>query len=141
MRSILFTLFLLTVIVSGCSKSSNNNVPIKEEAVHQPALSAKFDVTLTINNDGVKEGDDVTFNNQSLSAVSYLWEFGNGFTSTEKSPTYQFGCGNANIKLTVTGANGATALFTRDLLVYCKGKNAGGKIDDTGHIHTGNTGE
>ncbi|NOT52108.1 MAG: hypothetical protein HOP10_12620 [Chitinophagaceae bacterium] len=137
MKSILFTLFLHTFIVIGCSKSSNNNAPVKEEA---PALSAKFNVTLTMNNDGVKEGDDVLLVNQSAGAASYRWEFGNGFSSTEKSPVYQFGCGTANIKFTVTGANGVSASSTKSLLVYCKGKNNGGKIDNNGHMHTGDTG-
>jgi hypothetical protein len=141
MKSILFSLFLLTVIVSGCSKNSNSNAPVKQEVPAPPALSAKFDVTLTMNNDGVKEGDDVQLNNQSVSAVSYHWRFGNGFSSTEKNPIYQFSCGNASIELTVTGTNGATAKFSKDLLVYCKGKNIGGKSAPDGHIHTGNTGE
>jgi PKD repeat protein len=140
MKSTLFSLFLLTVIVSGCSKTSDKT-SVKEEISAPPSLSAKFDVTLTINNDGVKEGDNVPLNNQSVSAVSYRWDFGNGFSSTEKSPVYQFGCGTANIKLTVTGSDGATATYTKDLLVYCKGKNQGGKSAPDGHIHTGITGE
>jgi PKD repeat protein len=141
MKSIIFTLCLLTVIVSSCSKNSNSNTPVKEETPVLTAPLAKFSVTYTINNDGVKEGDDVRLDNQSVNAVSYLWDFGNGTTSTEKSPVYQFACGNMNVKLTIIGENNSTAVFTKDLLVYCKGKNVGGKADDNGHIHTGNTGE
>jgi PKD repeat protein len=142
MKSFLLSSLLLAVIVSGCSKSSNSNTPAsaKVETPAPPALSAKFSVTNTINNDGVKEGDDVKFENQSVSAVSYLWDFGYGFTSTEKSPVFQFGCGNRSVTLTVTGADGSSISFTKDLLVYCKGKNAGGK-NANGQAHTGNTGE
>jgi PKD repeat protein len=140
MKSVLFTLLLLAVIVSACSKSSKNTTPVKEEVV-VPVLTAKFAVTYTINNDGVKEGDNVPLENQSVNAVSYLWDFGNGFTSTEKNPVNQFGCGTLPVKLTVTGSTGATATFTKDLLVYCKGKNNGGRSGNDGHVHTGITGE
>jgi hypothetical protein len=141
MRSILSILLLLTVIVSGCSKGSNNNAPTKEVAPVPASPSAKFAVTLTINNNGVKEGDDVKFDNQSVNAASYLWDFGNGVTSADKSPTVTFACGQTSVKLTATATTGAISVYTNDLLVYCKGKNAGGKMDANGHVHTGNTGE
>ncbi|HMU47605.1 MAG TPA: PKD domain-containing protein [Chitinophagaceae bacterium] len=142
MKNLIPFLLFSAIIAIGCNKNSASNLPVKEETTTSPAtaLSAKFNVTLTVNEDGVKEGDDIPFENQSTGGVSYRWDFSNGYTSSEKNPVFQFGCGTVTIKLTVTSANGTTSEFTKDLLVYCKGKNVGGKNAD-GHVHTGNTGE
>lgn len=46
----------------------------------------------------------------STSAVTYLWDFGNGATSTTANPTYNYNqYGNFNVLLTVKDANNCTA--------------------------------
>ena len=37
--------------------------------------------------------DDVTFNNLTIGAANYIWDFGDGTTSTEAQPTHQFSQG------------------------------------------------
>jgi gliding motility-associated-like protein len=47
----------------------------------------------------------------STSALSYLWDFGNGATSTSSNPTYTYNqFGNYNVVLTVKDANNCTAV-------------------------------
>ena len=51
----------------------------------------------------------ITFSNHSIYGDGYLWEFGDGATSSSFEPThtYQF-AGTYNVKLTVTGPGGET---------------------------------
>ncbi len=49
------------------------------------------------------EFGDVTFRNKSFNATSYLWDFGDGNTSTEKDPVHSyFAVGNYNVTLTAS---------------------------------------
>jgi PKD repeat protein len=52
---------------------------------------------------------EVAFTNFSQNAVSYSWDFGDGNTSTEESPTHTYAAaGTYTIALTATGAEGTT---------------------------------
>lgn len=56
----------------------------------------------------VVEGLKVTFNNTTTLADTYLWEFGDGLTSTEKSPVHTYATdGIYTAKLTATNINGS----------------------------------
>lgn len=51
----------------------------------------------------------VNFTNQSTGGVSYLWNFGDGNTSTQASPTHTYSAyGNYNVTLIVTNSSGCT---------------------------------
>ncbi len=76
----------------------------------------------TINNEGnhINEGDALMLTNNSIDAVSYHWDFGNGDTSTEIQPTYQYEIhGNRTITLTITDSFGKTHQTSHDILVLC----------------------
>ncbi len=54
---------------------------------------------------------NVVFTNQStgVAPLSYLWDFGDGMTSTAQNPSHQFNsCSSFNVCLTITAANGCT---------------------------------
>ena len=64
-----------------------------------------------------------TFNSSVNSpdpVVSYLWDFGDGNTSTDQSPTHTFGVGVFNIQLIITTASGC-----RDTVTVAAGIRAG----------------
>lgn len=60
----------------------------------------------------------LTFNNQTEKAQSYLWDFGDGVTSTETSPEHRFlGSGTYTVKLTATDEKGKTGTKEKKVTV------------------------
>ena len=56
-------------------------------------------------------GLTVSFNNTSVNGTSYLWEFGDGTTSTLQNPTHTYANGGTyTVKLTTTNACGSTTI-------------------------------
>lgn len=54
---------------------------------------------------------EYTFSNESISASSFMWNFGDGNTSTEKSPTHTYATtGTYNVVLTATNASGSVTV-------------------------------
>jgi PKD repeat protein len=89
-----FILFLLLAVVSSCSKDSSHPAPIA-------------DFTITGNN--AHAPASIYFQNISTHAESYLWEFGNGVSSGQTSPSYTYNSsGSYNVKLTATGPGGVS---------------------------------
>ncbi|MCB0497080.1 MAG: PKD domain-containing protein [Cyclobacteriaceae bacterium] len=81
---------MLPVFFLACSK--------KETPV--PAPVASFDYTI--------DGKTVTITNKSTNAVDYSWDFGDGGTSTDESPSHTYDAnGGYIIKLTATNESGS----------------------------------
>ncbi|MBR1632117.1 MAG: PKD domain-containing protein [Paludibacteraceae bacterium] len=104
----------------------------EKSPVHTYAKSGKYVVMLTVGNGTAKEYDTATlkltvqakeaaaaftyqvrqpltviFNNTSTNAVSYKWDFGDGTTSTLKSPEHKYASiGNYDVTLTVVNEDG-----------------------------------
>lgn len=52
---------------------------------------------------------------------NYLWDFGDGFTSTLTEPSHLYATvGEYTITLTVTTAGGCTATYTKDIIIYAE---------------------
>lgn len=74
--------------------------PSQEPALPGPKPQPGFSTTLDVLT--------VTFNNTSNLADSYSWDFGDGATSTEESPTHTYASsGIYTVVLTATNANGS----------------------------------
>ena len=64
------------------------------------------------------EGKKVVFESKSTGQIaSYLWEFPDGSTSTEKDPVIEFSDENEyyNVKLTITDESGITSTITKNV--------------------------
>ena len=97
MKNILFITIAFCTFLTSCKKENNQNCDKTE-------TTAKFDIVSTANS----EGTAIVFkNNSSSNATTYLWDFGNGKTSTLKEPTIVYPKhGNYTITLTVTNDKG-----------------------------------
>ncbi|MBN2214396.1 MAG: PKD domain-containing protein [Bacteroidales bacterium] len=82
-------LFLLFLFFTGCEKEKEDDAP-----------SACF----TYEPETITAGSEVTYNSScSKNAVGYLWDFGDGSTSTEANPIHAFlNTGTYTVSLTVT---------------------------------------
>jgi PKD repeat protein len=81
-----------------------------------------------------KEGNVVTFTNTSKNATSYMWDFGDGGSSTEENPVYTYSAdGDYTVTLTAMDDNGnsdetsqvvtiSSAVFTPAALTSADGK-------------------
>lgn len=91
----IYVLFLAVMLSASCDKYELGN-PL-------PSTIADFNETISNNS---YAPCDVVFENKSLNAGSYLWDFGNGETSTEENPTVHYSApGLYTVTLTCTAQN------------------------------------
>ena len=78
------------------------------------AAAAGFSPSATV----VEVGEPVTFTNTSQDAQSYLWDFGDGVTSTLSTPTYAY-TQTGEMIVTLTASNGCSSdVVTQTIAVY-----------------------
>lgn len=83
MKNLFFGIFatVLTMLLSSC--------------IEQPQAS------FTVSNSSPKVGQSVLFNNNSLDAESYEWDFGDGTSSTQMNPSHiYYNAGNKYVTMT-----------------------------------------
>jgi len=95
---------------AGCADTASVTVVVL------PRPTADF----TLDQDAACDSITVAITDQSVSAVSYAWDFGDGTTSNSPSPSPHFygSPGTYTISLTVTNALGCTHTFSRDVNVF-----------------------
>lgn len=87
------------VVLKIKSDKNNDAIVIKDLAISNPAsVGYSFNII---------SGRTVKFNNSSVNAVTYLWDFGDGTTSTEINPIHTFDSAKIyRVKLTITNPCG-----------------------------------
>jgi len=91
------------------------------EIVKPITLNATPDARFTVSN--VCANNPLTINNQTVMAggtgtISYLWDFGDGTTSTNATPTHMYtSAGTYTILLTATSNNGCIDTLSRVIMV------------------------
>lgn len=114
MKNKLFTYqwaIVFALLLFGCKKEVQDPHPL-------------IDVVFTTTIDGY----DVTFNNTTQGGTSYKWDFGDGETSSDKSPTHTYASkGKFVPTLYVTTANGAVVEGSTVLRIS---KTSPVKLDD-----------
>ena len=112
---VLFTAFLLCTVAFTSIPLQAENAPILTLETLDNCPSASFSVT----NNGAEAGVPVNFVNQSSGAVAYVWDFGDGNTSSEVSPSHSYSAsGTYTVKLLAIG-EGCTSEFigTEDIMI------------------------
>jgi PKD repeat protein len=78
----------------------------------------------TSNKTKIEAGDIVLFDNQSINAASYFWDFGDNSTSTQKSPFHYYNNpGTFTVKLGVKAQNGCTDTIVLKDYIYVSDPN------------------
>lgn len=102
MKTLLIQISILAVagtLFSSCSKDDNFNVPLSSS-------QARFTYTWEVKSINDSSWFEISVQNQSIEAAGYLWNFGDGRTSTEPEPviTYAYE-GDYTLSLTITPKN------------------------------------
>ena len=95
---------------AGCADTASVAVVVL------PRPTADF----TLDQDAACDSITVAISDQSISAISYAWDFGDGTTSASPNPPPHFYgiAGTYTLSLTVTNALGCTHTFSRTVNVY-----------------------
>jgi len=118
-------LMLIAVIVISCQKDKGTSISITGTS-NQPVVvkppTADFRISNAISSGNVWEALTLNLTNASQNADSYYWDFGNGVTSTEKTPSNisLAPCGfTYTISLTVKNKNGVSSTYSAPFNVVC----------------------
>lgn len=104
--SLLLAGLVLGLTLGSCKKDDDD-----DDGGAAPVASFQYEISET-------NFLEVKFTNFSQNATSYLWDFGDGETSTEANPAHVYDEANTyNVKLTASNANGATNAFSKDVIV------------------------
>jgi PKD repeat protein len=118
----LSSILLIAAIAISCNKSSNSELTTGSSSNYPPP-SAAFSINNMVSSSGsnlVQEAKLLEINNSSNNGSTYVWNFGNGTTSTDKNPVFFYPLhGNYKLTLTVTSVDGKTATSSVDLTVWC----------------------
>jgi PKD repeat protein len=77
------------------------------------------DASFTVNYTQVQPGETVQFSNFSDDAVSYIWDFGDGFTSTLPNPEYSWTTeGDYTVSLTAVSGDGKSDITSITISVW-----------------------
>jgi len=101
----LLALFATTALLfASCSGEKDDPVPAPGPGPEKPdQTTLKADFSFEAN------ALEVAFTNKSEGAASYMWNFGDGNTSTEKDPVHTYAvAGEYSVKLTVANDDGDT---------------------------------
>ena len=103
------------VILTAHSESgATSNQVIYLDIVNPPVAEACFSTSLS----SYEVGSLVNFSNCSENSDTYLWNFGDGTTSTEKNPQHIFtNTGNFQVKLSTVGVNNTTSETSKYLAI------------------------
>jgi PKD repeat protein len=107
---------VVLTVSDGKDHSATKNMPITITKAPAPVVAAFTEDRTT--------GDSpltVQFTDQSQNAVSYEWVFGEGNTSTDKSPGHIYtSAGNYTVVLTANGSNGDKSTAQATITVTSK---------------------
>lgn len=105
---------VLVLFISGCKDAFKYELPDANSKADSVLPTANFSYAAQID-----DFRTIKFTNLSLESTTYLWDFGNGNTSTEQDPTFTFEAGEGiyPVTLTASDALAASDAITIDVMV------------------------
>ena len=127
MKQSILSLLVLAVFVSGCQKNdklSSNASALPDNTFTKPAANFKINNTVDINHNRntIMELWTLDFENNSINADSYYWDFGDGQYSADKIPADVFFAPcqrTVTITLTVKNRAGETSSKSETYSIQC----------------------
>ncbi|HMC97017.1 MAG TPA: PKD domain-containing protein, partial [Flavobacteriales bacterium] len=109
-----------TYVISYTASIQGATMGCTDTATVQLVVLPRPTADFTLDQDAACDSITVAFTNNSISAVSHQWDFGDGsFDSNPDPPPHYYGTpGTYTVTLTVTNALGCTHSFSRDVNVY-----------------------
>lgn len=104
----------LTVERGGETASTTSRITVDDDVAVTPVVVAAFDASTTTPT----VGEAVAFTDRSSGApTQWLWEFGDGVTSTERNPRHEWAvAGTWTVRLTASNG-GSSSIAMRDIVV------------------------
>lgn len=124
MKKVFILVAFVTILVNGCKKGNDIKADNLPAVIEKPTASFKIDNL--VSEDLILEGNIVDFDNQSLQAGTYYWDFGNGIYSNDKIPqniSFVPCGGKYTISLVVTNKAGESR-YAQTFDILCRGKSA-----------------
>lgn len=110
-------LFAMGIGLMLCSCNVDDEV---QQDAQTDTSATVADFKLTNPDELIKEGTYLDLVNTSHNAKSYLWDLGDGTTSTDAAPHHLYPkCGTYTIKLTVTDSNGEQTSVEKPVDIFC----------------------
>lgn len=100
-----YSVTVTIITASGCTATLTRNAYITIIDLF-PVPDFNATNTTTCYNPGVK------FNNTTVNGISYVWNFGDGGSSSQTDPTHQYPVGSGTYTVTLTAMNGAGCMST-----------------------------
>ncbi|HHH84013.1 MAG TPA: PKD domain-containing protein [Thermoplasmatales archaeon] len=103
--------FLIASSLSGCigsDKNEENEINLMADFIYSPSSPSTQDVISFTDTSTDSDGN----------IVSWLWNFGDGYNSTQQNPTHKYtNHGNYTVSLIVTDNNGNTGTKTKQVII------------------------
>jgi PKD repeat protein len=107
-----YTVKLIVTGTNGCKDSISQTVTVTNKPTPNFTIVGGGNCT---------NSTSISLTNTSANAVSYVWSFGDGGTSTSTNPTYSYAAqGTYIIKLVATGANGCKDSISQTVTIATK---------------------
>lgn len=117
------SLFLFISSLSILISCNNDDYIDYHANIQKGDISKIVDVDFSIDNkdNTLLEKDELLISNNSVNALTYHWDFGNGDTSSEAQPNYHYNIhGYYTVILTTNDIYGNTKKASQEILVLCR---------------------
>ncbi len=117
-----FFLLVALITINLFTSCNTDEVDTFHSLQYQEEVKNPGVVNFTIHNDDytLYEKEDLLITNNSVNAVSYHWDFGNGDTSSEAHPNFEYDIhGYYTVSLTITDIQGKSYEASQEILVLC----------------------
>ena len=114
-KKVLTGFSVATLLLAACQSKEPEIVPIADFSYEFADLNLRSDLPDLA---GYPVGTAIKLTNKSRDAVAYLWDLGDGNTSTEKEPTvYYKKSGSYTITLTITSSTSTQRVATQSIKI------------------------